>query len=89
MRHAMDGAESPDEIAAIDGNHRAGRKGFGEDIERYGIVGVAEDGGEYKSIRNIEICVAGGEALAPVNDRPRHWELDHFQTFSVLIGRRF
>ena len=89
MSHAVDGAEAEDEVAAIDVYDFAIRKMFGDDVECHAIVGVVENRNEDKFVADIEIGVAGGEALTVEIDRRRHGKFFDAERLAVLVFHLF
>ena len=84
----MEGAEAPDEFAAIDGDDAARGEGFMQRGDRPGIVAFAENREENDGIRDVEICVAGGEALAAAFDAAGHGERVDMQRGAVREAHR-
>src|SRR6266705_2697501 len=89
LRHAVNGAESPNKIPTIDGDYSTSRKNTGNNVERDAVVRVTKDRNQHESIRNIKVGVACRQALSPMRDRRRHRKLDDFQSLSILVGGRF
>src|SRR6266436_5526916 len=85
LGHAVQRAESEDEIAAGNANHFAIWKQAGERIQGHAIVRIIERWDEYDLIGDVEICVACGKALPVEIDGRRHRESFHAQHPSVLI----
>src|SRR5438105_2798543 len=50
LRHAVQRAEPPDQIAAMDADDLAVRKNSGEQVERHAIVRIVEGGDEHDAI---------------------------------------
>src|SRR5579864_8587401 len=61
LGHAVQGAESEDQVAARDSDDFAAGEEFGEFVERNAIVRVVERGHDNEIVCNIEIRVARGE----------------------------
>jgi len=64
----VEGAEAPDEVYGVDADDFAGGEAAGDDVEGVAVVGVVEGGDQDESVRDVEIGVAGGEALAFEDD---------------------
>ena len=58
----------------------------GEDVEGVAVVGVVEGGDEDETVRDVEVGVAGGEALAFEGDRRGHGELNYFEWFPCEVA---
>src|SRR6185437_2496598 len=63
----------------------APRKNIGEDVECDAVVAVVEGGDEYDAVGDVEIGVAGGDALVAKDDGARHGQLDDGE---LEAGRR-
>ena len=87
LRHAVEGAESPDEVAGINWHDVAARKHIGQGVECDAVVGIVEDRDQHRSIRDIEIRVAGGQAPAFEDDWARHRNFYHVEALAILIAR--
>src|SRR5437660_7805286 len=83
LRHTVQSAESPDQIAAIDRHDFACGETFRERVERNTIVRIVEDWHQYCSVRNIKIGVAGWQLAALEHDWTRHGNFDDLEFSSV------
>ncbi len=86
LSHAVEGAEAPDEVAAVDGDDGAVFELVFEDGEGAGVVGIIEDGDEDCSIGDVEVGVAGGEALAFEVNGLGEWKFDDVEGFVAGVG---
>ena len=86
MRHAVHGAESPDQIAGIDGDDFARGEQFRQRVQSDAVVGIIEDGDEDNAVRNIEVRVAGGKAALLEDHGTRHGKFGDGQGLAVLIA---
>lgn len=75
----MEGAEAPDEVYGVDADDVAGGEAGGDGVERTAVVGVVEGGDEDRVVGDVEVGVAGGEALAFEDDRGGHGEFDDME----------
>src|SRR6266849_647348 len=86
LRHAVQCAEPPDQISAVDADDLAVGEEVSEDVEGEAVVGIVEDGNENEAIGNVEIGVAGGEAAS----FEEHWagrgEFDDGERLAILVG---
>ena len=60
----MEGAQAPDEIDGVDADDFAVGEAAGDGVEGVAVVAVVEGGDEDEIVRDVEVGVAGGEALA-------------------------
>jgi hypothetical protein len=89
LGHAVEGAEAPDEIAAVDGDDWAVGDELFEDFEGEGVVGVVEDGDEDAGVGDVEVGVGGGEALAFEDDGGREGEFGDGELFILRVAHFF
>ncbi len=75
LGHAVEGAEAPDQIDGVDADDIAIREERGEGVEGDAVVWIMEGGHEDEAVGNVEIGVAGGQALAAEDDWPGHRQL--------------
>ena len=75
----MEGAEAPDEVYGVDADDFAGGEAGGDDVEGAAVVGVVEGGDEDERVGDVEVGVAGGEALAIEDDGRGHGEFDDLE----------
>src|SRR5262249_11995554 len=85
LGHAVDGAKAQDQIAAVDADDFAVRQKFRQGVERDPVVGIVEYRHEDNSVGDVEISVAGRQALAVEKDRRGHGECLDSQRLTVLI----
>src|SRR6185437_17091300 len=76
---AVEGAESPDQVDGVDTDHLAGGEETGEDVERVAVAPVVERGYEHHIVGDIEVGVAGREALAVHHHGARKRQFHHTQ----------
>src|ERR1039457_2014789 len=89
LRHAVQRAESPDQIAGIDRHDLARRKHIRESVERDAIVRIVEHRYQHRAIRDIKIGVAGGQLPAFKYDRTRQRNFDDLKLLSIGSARIF
>src|SRR6266851_8696146 len=88
LGHAVDGAKSEHQIAAINRNNLTIRKKFCKRVQGNAIVRIAEDRDEYEFVGNVEVSIARGQALTMEENRRRHRKRFDAKPLSVLIIRR-
>src|SRR3989441_4798529 len=86
LRHAVQCAEPPDQISAVDADDLAVGEEVSEDVEGEAVVGIVEDGNENEAIGNVEIGVAGGEAASFEEHWAGHGEFDDGERLAILVG---
>jgi hypothetical protein len=86
LGEAVEGAETPDEVDGVDADYFAVGEAAGDDVEGVAVVGVVEGGDEDETVRDVEVGVAGGEALVFEEDRRGHGELDYFEGLVFQIA---
>ena len=79
----MQGAESPDEIDGMDADDFAIGKELSENSERDAVVGIVEGRDEDKAVGDVEVGVAGGEALIAEDNRARQRQFDEGELLAV------
>jgi hypothetical protein len=82
----VDCAQSPDEVATIDRDDFAVAECVGQGVERVPVIRVVKDRHQHAGVCDVEIGVAGGQALLAKNDRPRHGNFDDFQLKAILVS---
>src|ERR1017187_6801706 len=83
LGEAMEGAEAPDEVDGVDADDFAGGKAGGDDVEGVAILRIIEGGDEDERVGDVEVGVAGGEALAGKVDRRGHGKLDDLERLAA------
>ena len=73
LRHAVQRAQPPDEIAAVDADHLALGKQLSQSIQRGAIVGIAKHRHQHQLVGNVKIGIAGGQPLSFKVDRLAAW----------------
>ena len=86
LRHAVHCSKSPDEISRVDRDNPTRREEFRERIESNAVIRPIEYWGEYYSVGDIEICIAGRQAAVFKNDGLRHWQFDNCELATILIA---
>src|SRR5687767_7007035 len=64
LRKTVQRAEPPHEIHGMNAGDRVPRKRFSDSVERDAVVGIVERRYKNSAIGDVEVRVAGGEALA-------------------------
>src|ERR1035437_1753358 len=59
LRHAVQRAQAPDQLRAVDAHHFPIRELSGEDGQRRAIVWVVEGGRQHQSVGDVKVGVAG------------------------------
>jgi hypothetical protein len=70
----VEGAEAPDEVDGVDADDLAGGEASGDGVEGDAVVGIVEGGDKDKRVGDVEVGVAGGQALAFEDDGRGHGE---------------
>ena len=83
LGEAVEGAEAPDEVDGVDADDFAGGEAGGDDVERVAVVCVVEGGDEDERVGDVEVGVAGGEALAFEEDGRGHGEFDDVEGLAL------
>ena len=86
LGHAVERAEAPDEVGAVDAGDGAVGEAVGEGVEGDAVVGVVEGGDEDEVVGDVEVGVAGGEALAFEDDGCGHGEGADFEGLAVEVA---
>jgi len=86
LGEAVEGPEAPDQVDGVDADDFAGGEACGDDVEGVAVVGVVEGGDEDEPVGDVEVGVAGGEALAFEDDRCGHGEFDDFKGFVFEVA---
>jgi hypothetical protein len=79
------GAESPDEVAGINGDDFARGEQRGQRVQGDAVVGVVEDGHEHDAVGDVEVGVAGGQAALLEDDGAGHGKFDDVERLAGLI----
>ena len=87
LRHAVQRAQAPDQVHAVDADHFAAGKNLGQHVQRHAVVGIVERGHQHQAVGDVEVGVAGRQALAAKDDRPRHGQLDDGELLAVGSAR--
>ena len=86
MGEAVEGAQAPDEVYGVDAYDLAIREAGGDDVEGVAVVGVVEGGDHDEAVGDVEVGVAGREALVFEEDRRGHGEFDYFEGLVVEVA---
>ena len=82
----MEGAETPYEVYGVDAYDVAGGEAFGDDIEGVAVVAVVEGGDEDEVVGDVEVGVAGREALALEDYGRGHGEFDNVERLTLTFA---
>jgi hypothetical protein len=88
LGHAMECAEAPDEVDGVDADDLAAGEEFGERVESDAVVGIVEGGDEDEAVGDVEVGVAGREALAAKDDGARHGQVDDGELLALGRAKR-
>ena len=86
LGEAVEGAEAPDEVDGVDADDFAVGEAGGDGVEGVAVVGVVEGGDEDEPVGDVEVGVAGGEALAFEEDGCGHGEGERSRSGSPSRG---
>ena len=81
----MEGAEAPDQVDGSGCRRLSCGEAGGDGIEGDAVVGVVEGGDEDERVGDIEVGVAGGEALALEVDGGGHGQGDDLEWLTVGV----
>ena len=82
----MKGSEAPDEVYGVDSDDLASGETLGEEVEGVAVVGVVEGGDEDDGVGDVEVGVAGGEALVFEEDGFGHGEFADVEGLAVEVA---
>jgi len=82
----VEGAEAPDEVYGVDAYDLAVGEAAGDDVEGVAVVAVVEGGDEDERVGDVEVGVAGGEALALEDYGRGHGEFDDLEGFVLEVA---
>ena len=68
----------------MDADDLAGGEAVGDDVEGDAVVCVVEGGDEDERVGDVEVGVAGGEALALEEDGRGHGQFDDLEGLALL-----
>src|SRR6476646_8228312 len=85
LRHAVNRAQAPDKVSAVDADDLTIGKQISQDIERVAIVGVVEGRNQNQAIGDVKIGVAGGQALSAEGDGAGKRQFDDLQLASLKV----
>src|SRR5438445_4974049 len=86
LGHAVDRAETPDQVSAIYSDDFTVRKDVGKDVESYTIVWIIENRDEHEAVGNIEICITRGKPAAFEIHRSRHGQINCRERLAAFDG---
>jgi hypothetical protein len=86
LGEAVEGAQAPDEVDGVDAYDFAGGEAVGDDVEGVAVLAVVEGGDEDEAVGDVEVGVAGGEALIVKDDGRGHGEFDDLECFAVQVA---
>src|SRR5260370_1879747 len=86
LRHAMNGAQPPDEVAAVDAGDFAAWKEIGKSVERHAVVGIVEGRNQNQIVGDVKIGVAGGQPPALEDDGAGKRQGNDPELTSLKIG---
>src|SRR5579859_3617893 len=87
LGEAVEGAQAPDQVDGVDADDFARGEAGGDDVEGVAVVRVVEGGDEDERVGDVEVGVAGGEALAFEEDGRGHGEFDYVERLALLFAR--
>ena len=84
--HAVDSAESPDEVATMDADDFPVGKDFRKNIERMPVIRIVECGDQHHTIRDVKVGITGGQSLVAKDNRGGHRKFNYFERVPILIS---
>src|ERR1700739_3415750 len=70
----------------MDSDDLATREEVRKRVERDAVIGIIEGGNEHDSVRDVEIAVAGGQALPLEHNRRGHGQLDNLERPALEVA---
>ena len=80
----MEGAEAPDEVYGVDADDVAVGEAAGYGVEGVAVVGIVEGGDQDEIVGDVEVGVAGGEALAREDDWGGQGEFEDLKGLALV-----
>ena len=77
LRQAMHGAESPDQVAGINGDDLSRFENRRQRVKGNAIVGIIEDRRQHNAIGNVKVGITRRQASLLEEDRSGHRHLDN------------
>src|SRR5277367_4807455 len=84
LGEAVEGAEAPDEVYGVDAYDLAVGEAGGDGVEGEPVMAVVEGRDEDERVRDVEVGVAGGEALAFEVDGVGHGEFANLEWLAFV-----
>jgi len=86
LGEAVEGAQAPDQVDGVDADYFAVGEAAGDDVEGVAVVAVVEGGDEDERVGDVEVGVAGREALAFEDYGRGHGEFDDLEGLVVKVA---
>ena len=87
LGHAVDRAESPYQVSAVDPDNVAIGENIGKSVERNSVVRIIEHRNQDGAISDVEIRITSRQAAAFEINRRRHRKINRGQRFAIFDGR--
>src|ERR1035437_94986 len=84
LGEAVEGTQAPDEVDGVDADDFAVGEAGGDDVERAAVIRSIEGGDQYQAVGDVEVGVAGREALAFEDDGRGHGEFDDLEWLDLV-----
>src|SRR5579885_810471 len=88
LGHAVQSAQSPDEVSAMNANDFTVREKLCENAQGLAVIGIIECGNQDQPVGDVEVAIACRKPLAIKNDGRRHGQLDNVERLAIEIARR-
>ena len=85
LGETVQGSKPPHEVDTVDTDHLPIRKQSGQNGKRDTIVRIVESGDQNHTIADVEVCIAGWEALSIKDQGLGHRQENHLERIAVLI----
>src|SRR5215470_15528735 len=89
LRHAVQCAESPDKVSAVDTYDFAIWKELRENAQGFAVVWIVKGWDEDEAVGDVEVAVARGQALTFENNWRGHGEFDDAEGLAVQVTGGF
>src|SRR5438552_1343178 len=86
LRHTVERAEPEHQISGVNADHAPPGEELGEGLERLPVARVVEGRDQHRRVSDVEVRVAGRQALAVEDDGRGHRQLHDPERRRVLIG---
>src|ERR1035437_5022884 len=86
LGEAVEGAEAPDQVDGVDADDFAVGEAGGDDVERAAVIRIIEGGDQDQVVGDVEVGVAGREALTFEDHGRGHGEFDDLEGLVLEVA---